>query len=504
MSFVLLVGPRASGKTSLIFDLVPKDGYTFVYITFENLGQENVWSFIYNVLYAQLEELGITPGEPWNEASLFQRFLYEHTKGLNLVLFLDELDNVLYSEQRDNFLTTFRALRNSQDQHGLKAVVGLGVFSLIPMNTESAEVSPFNIKDGAVKASFLTRDETYQLLGEFMGHYRVVVSEAVVEALFVYTQGYPGLWNLCARIIQNEITRSNLKTFGVAEWRELVYSGTILTALRNYPSTSRIIDVFLRDRKLGSTAKSVFLQHLLSGNDEFTLDPTEKLTIFLANLGLIIPVDLELNTFTITSRILQDCVAVHILSHFSCPPSIIPPIDMDGKVNVLKTLVEAVKHLNYDSLKLALDFSFRTAEINGNQKVLKEAAYSYELGSLLRAWFPLDIHIVPEVNCNKGEADILIHSKTCSIVLELLSNERYSPETRRQSVLGHIKRAKEYSVALKGAEAWIVHFISVPELPAEHKFPDNPACSCAYVYHLPDFSCLDCLQEGESGINSCR
>lgn len=34
MRFILLVGPRASGKTSLVQDLKPGEGYTFVRYTF--------------------------------------------------------------------------------------------------------------------------------------------------------------------------------------------------------------------------------------------------------------------------------------------------------------------------------------------------------------------------------------------------------------------------------------------------------------------------------------
>lgn len=98
---------------------------------------------------------------------------------------------------------------------------------------------------------------------------------------------------------------------------------------------------------------------------------------------------------------------------------------------------------------------------------------------------------MPEVNCAKDKADILIRSGSCSIMLELLSNERYAGEShgkiQRSSVLGHIERATKYGATLN-AEAWIVHFISVPEFPSLHEFPDTPTCSCAYVYHLHDFS----------------
>jgi hypothetical protein len=142
--------------------------------------------------------LGIT--EEWTNQGHFQQFILGNTKELKLVLFLDELDNVLYSGQRDDFLTTFRALKSCTDQHNLKvhssllnlcaeAVVGLGVFSLIPMNTESSRVSPFNIKD-ALEIPFFSEEDAEKLIVEYSQEYSVSVSSDVVTALHQYTRGY--------------------------------------------------------------------------------------------------------------------------------------------------------------------------------------------------------------------------------------------------------------------------------------------------------------------------
>lgn len=172
---------------------------------------------------------------------------------------------------------------------------------------------------------------------------------------------YPGLWNICARTIQNEISRSCLQTFGIADWQELLISGKIQAALRIHPSIMRIIDSFLIDRTFGLEAKSMFLNFLLSSKDAITLDPVAPLTVFLANLGLIIPINLDFSTFTITSRILPT------------PPSCLPPYNNDGKLDVLSTLVEAVKYLNYDSLNNARTiFPTKQQKSTINRKSLKK------------------------------------------------------------------------------------------------------------------------------------
>jgi hypothetical protein len=68
-------------------------------------------------------------------------------------------------------------------------VVGIGVFSLIPMNTMSSEVSPFNIKE-SFKASFFSLEETEKLVLEYSQQYSVEVSKEVIKAVYKYTQGY--------------------------------------------------------------------------------------------------------------------------------------------------------------------------------------------------------------------------------------------------------------------------------------------------------------------------
>jgi hypothetical protein len=249
--------------------------------------------------------------------------------------------------------------------------------------------------------------------------------------------------------------------------------------------------------------KTQYLDFLLSGNKKIKLDLTEKSTIFLANLGLLVPLELEENTFTMTAPILQDCISVHVLRKFVLPPEVLPPI-REGKLDVLHVLIETVKHLNYKPLERALNYSTKRAEINDCQNVLKEAVYSLEFIALLRAWFPLDVDIIPEVDCEKDSADILIRSDTFSVILEFLSNERYGPESRKSSMLGHIKRAVTYRESI-GGEAWVIHFVSVPELPplSSFQFPEKLLCPCVYVYHLHDFTSVQLVcKEGTSDVKT--
>ena len=53
----------------------------------------------------------------------------------------------------------------------------------------------------------------------------------------------------------------------------------------------RIIKEFQRDKKFGKNMKEFFMKLMLSGDIEFKLDPLKDITVFLANLGLILPIN---------------------------------------------------------------------------------------------------------------------------------------------------------------------------------------------------------------------
>lgn len=275
----------------------------------------------------------------------------------------------------------------------------------------------------------------------------------------------------------------SLSSFQLSDWKELVHSGTIFRKLINYPPVDRIIREFKRYENCES-AKNIYLNFLLSGEETIQLHSHDETTKFLANLGLLIPYssdgEIVEDVFTPTCRFLQDCISLNILPQFihQVPP--LPPKMIEGKISADELLKETITHLNYEALK-------QSTSPNGK---LKEAVYSFQFVALLRAWLPLNYTIVPEVTCSgKTRADILIRYKDSSVIFEFLSNENYGPETKSTTMLGHIKRAADYGKAQK-AEVWVVHFksLKVTLETYDAQFPTKPLCSCAYVLHNPDCS----------------
>lgn len=63
------------------------------------------------------------------------------------------------------------------------------------MNTDSRELSPFNVKE-SLKASFFSKKETVELMEEFEEEYNKQVSMQVIDEIYEYTQGYGSRLNL--------------------------------------------------------------------------------------------------------------------------------------------------------------------------------------------------------------------------------------------------------------------------------------------------------------------
>jgi hypothetical protein len=57
--------------------------------------------------------------EAWEENSDFISFAHT-TKGRQIVFFFDEMDAVLYTKYKDEFLSTLRSLQCEPQSHGIK------------------------------------------------------------------------------------------------------------------------------------------------------------------------------------------------------------------------------------------------------------------------------------------------------------------------------------------------------------------------------------------------
>jgi hypothetical protein len=88
-------------------------------ISFEGLVTTNVWEFMCKALRSQLN---IPPTEKWEKGIDCLSYFQDTSQALFLILFLDEMDTVLYSPYKEEFLSTFRNLKANSARHGLKVI----------------------------------------------------------------------------------------------------------------------------------------------------------------------------------------------------------------------------------------------------------------------------------------------------------------------------------------------------------------------------------------------
>jgi hypothetical protein len=65
----------------------------------------------------------------------------------------------------------------------------MGIFSLIDINTDNINISPFNIKD-ALPISMFTKEEAIDLFDQFQKEFKIKVEESIITEIFEYTNGY--------------------------------------------------------------------------------------------------------------------------------------------------------------------------------------------------------------------------------------------------------------------------------------------------------------------------
>jgi len=175
------------------------------------------------------------------------------------------------------------------------------------------------------------------------------------------------------------------------------------------------------------------------------------------------------------------------------------PLSPDGIDfhNLLKTVVS---HFSTARLAKAYEFAWKKSEITGltgKTHVLKEAVYSQEFAAILLSWFPDTATIAPEASCHeRDEADIFMTVGANKVVFEFCANERFAPESKSTTFLGHVQRGRRYAEFLQ-ATACVIHFVGVKAFPDplkawnnsdERLLPSDSKSFFAYVFHTHDFT----------------
>ncbi len=261
--------------------------------------------------------------------------------------------------------------------------------------------------------------------------------------------------------------------------------------MQYYPTTQRIINNFIinEDKKIIIDSINEFKILILDESDTFKLNSSKKEIKLLSNEGLITPIgEIEKNNFRITSSFIKDIFGL-ILFKKSIPTE---KIDINN-FNIEKIIEIAIKYFDFDYLINCYQFCFKdNKELETLVDIgLKECVFQFELGSIFRNWFQNNINIYIQAKKDEKEKkypDIFLYCSKFKIILELLSNERFGPDNRDSSVLGHIKRTINYFDLFKADNAWIINFVCIKDINYfdKLKYPEENKYNVNIVYIIYD------------------
>jgi hypothetical protein len=205
--YFTLYAPRQTGKTTFVEQLINRlDRRQFfpVLISFEALaGAEEP------VFYRELGKLLERRGD-FSFAIPAMRSKYDFIDFLaalktqmpqKLCLIIDEFDG-LNAPYLGDVLHLFRDIYQARDKkYNLHSLILIGVRNLTEINLDYA--SPFNTND-EIRLAFFTREETFDLMGQYEAESAQQFAPQVKERIFYETQGQPGLVNaLCKKMVED-------------------------------------------------------------------------------------------------------------------------------------------------------------------------------------------------------------------------------------------------------------------------------------------------------------
>ncbi|MGA1841663.1 MAG: AAA-like domain-containing protein [bacterium] len=254
-TYYALVGPRQTGKTTFLFQLMHEirenlNGYQVIYLTLEDLVQIKPEEFYrslvrkitttlnhhYHIQPAAIKERYKTVNTnldlkdfllelaraklfpPGHEESI--QFETKEKKGLRYILLIDEID-AIPQEIMIEFVKTVRSIFIERlSVAGFKAYTMVLCGSADLASLTYGKTSPFNISKVIYLRDF-TFPEIYQWLIPILGYLDVEADDTFVQKLFEQTNGHPYMTQLlCSRML-SRLQRERRQIITPADLREV-------------------------------------------------------------------------------------------------------------------------------------------------------------------------------------------------------------------------------------------------------------------------------------------
>ncbi|PKC72328.1 hypothetical protein RhiirA1_438307 [Rhizophagus irregularis] len=453
-SFIMLYGTRASGKSTRVMraiSVLEESSYVCNYLSFEQIIDYagGFWNSLgTNISIYKRSSEYLESCTDIKTAEDFLRYFSitgwkekEKNPDARIILFFDEFDRIYKMDERlrTDFPGILRAIRNNIDSYVIQAIVVIGTFSILHLDSSTQPTSPFNIRDSVRNPNF-DLEQVRVLFREFEEENKMKFESGIIEDIFEQTNGHAGLVCICGRAIEDNLLRElNEQILNYKTWERYKVS-FLMNAIVDYVTFRNLVRTLLNPE--AKNAVNFFRNH------------------FLVDFGHEINVTTDINS---------------------------------AEYLAYEGVLFAVKSFDKDIISLASFRSFKTAKVrvNGkrNQHVPRESVYDAELYRILRNWLGVanfevtgQWHLISNGDKKHRYSDIVIDTPFDEkIVLELLAtadtNDLDEP----------FQRALDYARLFSATETWIVHFtcednyVEQPHWPSRSQLQTN--LNVAHFYH---------------------
>jgi len=469
---VMLVAPRASGKSTCIYQslsLLKQQSVSTIPcllnfekgFPFESLDEKLFWTRIsYELSFQTGKKLSFD--DSFGFLQTFQNHPDSPFYGCEVFLFIDEFDIIALNETiRANFLSTLRGMKQARNDYTLKSVVAVGTFALLVLvdgpDTPTVR-SPFNAAS-VVYYPFFDLHDTISLFNLFSKARNETLSPDIVQEIFALTRGHKGLTCLLGKIIDEDF-RSLLKG-KIPDLNDWIRLRSLISILvNNYPTMSKMVNVLRSHSPLARSARNFLSSYLLPFSYAcIKPHPThEQICTWLHAEGVL--TSHNLGTFELTSPLLRQVLLTKVVPVDRRPcPSLPPPrFSLNLFLDIRNVIFLAISFFNPENIQKAYHISYKSNRGNNYKRdapVPEEAVYHFEIFSVLSAWFPDEITILPEVNAGSERCDMLIKEGDTSYLLEF---EASDPPKK---IKFHADRLSNQKEVLKATQAWLIYFSPV-------------------------------------------
>ena len=278
---------------------------------------------------------------------------------------------------------------------------------------------------------------------------------------------HPGVVCAIGRVLDEEV-RSDVERDGLTleRFMQLRRNGSLLEGIYECHTVRKAVGrvrgvAHVHARQL---MRCGFLPAFPSGVPGTTTDPDMRL---LVDEGLVVPGD-EPGYFCVPSPALHDALVIQLATLDSLPCPSEHAFNADGTLLAGVDVVRfATKCLCPDTVRASIRWCSKSGRVPGLSdghshypQVPREILYHDELARVLKAWFPMDVRIIPETCLEEATIDrcdlTVIAGGAGCLTVELAAS--VSMEEASHGVFEHVSRAAVYGVNQRATEAVCLYY----------------------------------------------